>query len=162
MDEIFSIQYLYPGIISLFVSFITTYLISFVRGLWNVRKFKQMYLRVYINHLIEQIKLFDPSKGINDLETSNLANKYVKRIKYSFENELNRLNASYAFRIIRISEYTLSDLKKVIDLSQEYEFTDLNQGGQKKEFLEDKKSKILEILNDWEKNVKDYYTLKTD
>ncbi len=90
MDEIFSIQYLYPGIISLFVSFITTYLISFVRGLWNVRKFKQMYLRVYINHLIEQIKLFDPSKGINDLETSNLANKYVKRIKYSFENELNR------------------------------------------------------------------------
>ncbi len=42
MDEIFSTQYLYPGIISLFVSIITTYLISFINELWNIRKFKKV------------------------------------------------------------------------------------------------------------------------
>ncbi|MGY3745118.1 hypothetical protein [Oenococcus kitaharae] len=99
------------------------------------------YLRVYINPLIEQIKLFDPSKGINDLKTSNLANGYLRRIKYSLENELNRLHTSYAFQDMRISEYTLSNLKDVIDLSQKYEFIGINPGGQKMNFWKSRKAK---------------------
>ncbi|MCC7666657.1 hypothetical protein [Liquorilactobacillus satsumensis] len=87
---------------------------------------------------------------------------YVKRKKYSLENELSRLNTSYSFKIARIADFTVSQLVEVENIGKGYDFTNIGSGGQKKDYLEKQQNKMLGKLNSWNKNVKDCYKLKRD
>lgn len=154
--------YVYSGLISLVVALISHFLFNTVSSLYNVHKFREMYFRVYINPLLKRVNSFQPDEGKNDITTAKIAEDYLKKIKYSLENELNRLNTSYSFKIVRIAEFTINELGNVIKISKEYKFTSIGAGGQNPEFLKRQQKRMLSILENWKEDVKKYYKLKID
>ncbi|KRN26582.1 hypothetical protein [Liquorilactobacillus mali] len=62
-------------------------------------------------------------------------------------NELSRLNTTYSFKIVRITEFTKDELAHISLIGEDYDFTDMSKGGQTPEFLESQNTKMLDKLN---------------
>jgi hypothetical protein len=75
----------------------------------------------------------------------------VRKEKLDVEGNYNKAE----FKMSEVAEFTLRTMQNIYNLCVEYEFT--NNGYQKPAYLKIRKAKMLQLVNNWDTDVVDFY-----